>query len=95
MDVSCFACFEVGWNAACHQHLRETRGCVITRYEVSKVASKVYIASLTPANILSACKRCGSCLLNPNIIGDASIAPSLCFQPQNDTQLHLVLPNLK
>jgi hypothetical protein len=47
MDVSCFGPLEIGWNAACHQYLRESGGRIITRNEVSKIASKVFTATLT------------------------------------------------
>lgn len=51
LDVSCYGPFEMAWNAACHRHLRDSGGTVINRYDVCRLACKVYTATLTPANI--------------------------------------------
>ncbi|XP_053383877.1 uncharacterized protein LOC128550038 [Mercenaria mercenaria] len=85
MDVSCFGPFEVGWNAACHHHMRESGGRVVTRYEVGRIASKVYSSTLTPLNIQSAFRRCGIYPFDPDVINDKSIAPSLTFHPRPES----------
>ncbi|XP_060558398.1 uncharacterized protein LOC132718700 [Ruditapes philippinarum] len=77
-----YCTFEVGWNSACHQYLREYVCRVVTRYEVGKIASKVYTATLTPVNIQSAFKRCGFYPFNSDVVSDASIAHSLSFQTE-------------
>ena len=80
LDVSCYGPFEIAWNSACHSHLRESGGNTVSRYDICKIACKVYAAALSPANIQSAFKRCGIYPYNPSVISDSAIAPSLSFK---------------
>ena len=80
LDVSCFGPFEVAWNSACHTYLRENGGKVINRYDICKLACKVYTSTLTPNNVHAAFKKCGIFPFNPNVISDHATAPSLSFQ---------------
>ena len=82
-DVSCYGPFENAWNAACHQHIRLSGGIAVTRYDVCRIASKVYTAALSPVNIQSAFKRCGIYPFNDTVISDNIIAPSLSFAQVN------------
>jgi hypothetical protein len=79
LDVSCYGPFETAWNAACHKHLRESGGNIITRFDVCKIACKVYAATLSPSNIQAAFKKCGIYPYNPTVISDSLVAPSLSF----------------
>ena len=87
LDVSCYGPFEVAWNAACHKYLRESGENTITRYDVCKMACKVYTAAVSVANIQSAFKRCGIYPFNPSVIRDTVIAPSLSFQSSEPVEV--------
>ncbi|KAJ8304314.1 hypothetical protein KUTeg_017897 [Tegillarca granosa] len=79
LDVSVFGPFEVAWRSACHSHLRDTGGNIITRYDVCKIACSVYTKTLTPSNIQSAFKKSGIYPFDPSIIPDTALAPALSF----------------
>ncbi|XP_056006761.1 uncharacterized protein LOC130050562 [Ostrea edulis] len=79
LDVSCYGPFETAWNSACHRHLRESGGNVITRFDVCKIACKVYAATLTPSNIQVAFRKCGIYPYDPTVVSDSLVAPSLTF----------------
>ena len=87
LDVSCYGPFEVAWNAACHKYLRESGENTITRYDVCKMACKVYTAAVPVANIQSAFKGCGIYPFNPSVIRDTVIAPSLSFQSSEPVEV--------
>ena len=93
LDVSCYGPFEVAWNAACHNYLRESGGNTITRYDVCKIACKVYTAALSVANIQSAFKRCGIYPFNPSVICDTVIAPSLSFRSSEPVEVQQCPPS--
>ena len=82
LNVSCFGPMGTAWNAACHHHLRESRGTMVTRYDVCKLGCKAYAATLTPLNIQSAFKRCGVYPFDKTVVNDSDIAPSLSFPIQ-------------
>ena len=73
----CYGPFENAWNAALHQHLRTSGG--ITRYDVCKIACKVYSQTLTSMNIQSAFKTCGIFPFNDKVVTDSVVPPSLTF----------------
>ena len=50
LDISCFGPFEVSWNSTCHGYMRESGRRVINRYDVCRLACKVYSNTLTPSN---------------------------------------------
>ena len=77
IDVSCYGPFENAWNAALHQHLRVSGG--ITRYDVCKIACKLYSQTLTSMNIQSAFKTCGIFPFNDKVVTDSVVPPSLTF----------------
>ena len=79
LDVSCFGPFEVAWNSACHRHIRESGGQLVTRYDVCRLACKIYTTTLTANNILSAFKRCGIIPFNPHVVSDPMVAPANTF----------------
>jgi hypothetical protein len=90
LDVTCYGPFENAWNAACHMHLRESGGNVVTRYDVCRIACRVYMATLTPSNIQSAFRRCGIHPFNPDVISNSAIAPSLAFPKPGQAQTSTV-----
>ncbi|XP_052798487.1 uncharacterized protein LOC128230336 [Mya arenaria] len=79
LDVSCFGPLEMAWNALIHRYMRESGGCLVTRYEVARLASRVYSSTLTPSNIQSAFKKSGIYPFNRNVVPDHQIAPSTTF----------------
>lgn len=79
LDISCFGPFEVSWNSTCHNYMRESGGRVISRYDVCRLACKVYSSTLTPANIQAAFKKSGIYPFNQDVVNDSDIAPSLSF----------------
>ncbi|XP_053403259.1 uncharacterized protein LOC128558349 [Mercenaria mercenaria] len=85
LDVSCYGPFEIAWNHACHQHLRQSGGCLITRFDVCKIGCKAYTSSLSASNIQSAFKHCGVYPFNPNVVPDSALAPASVFRPAPDT----------
>lgn len=85
IDVSCFGPFEVAWNSACQKYMRESGGRVITKYDVCRLACKVYSSTLTVGNIVSAFKQCGIHPFNASAVSDSLVAPSLTFATQNAT----------
>ena len=80
LDVSCCGPFEIVSNSVCHSHLRDSGGNTVSRYDVCKIACKVYSAALSPVNIQSAFKRCGIYSYNLSVNSDSVIAPSLSFK---------------
>jgi hypothetical protein len=86
LDVSCFGPFEIAWNAACHRHMRESGGSIVTRYDVARLACKIYASTLTPSNIQSAFKRCGVFPFNRNAVSDLQVAPSTTFDRDQSGQ---------
>ncbi|XP_060602824.1 uncharacterized protein LOC132755901 [Ruditapes philippinarum] len=86
LDVSCFGPFEIAWNAACHRHMRESGGSIVTRYEVARLACKIYASTLTPSNIQSAFKRCGVFPFNRNAVSDLQVAPLTTFDRDQSGQ---------
>jgi hypothetical protein len=79
LDISCFGPLEKAWNSACHTHLRESGGRVLTRYDVCRIAWKVYLSTLNPSNIQVAFKKSGVFPFNPNVIAPESTASSTAF----------------
>ncbi|KAJ8299918.1 hypothetical protein KUTeg_021437 [Tegillarca granosa] len=69
----------LAWRSACHSHLRDIGGNIITRYDVCKIACSVYTKTLTPSNIQSAFKKSGIYPFDPSIIPDTALAPALSF----------------
>jgi hypothetical protein len=54
-------------------------GRVISRYDVCRLACKVYSSTLTPVNIQAAFKKSGIYPFNQDVVNDSGIAPSLSF----------------
>jgi hypothetical protein len=79
LDVGCFGPFEVAWNSACHSFPRVSGGKVITRYDVCRIACKIYASTLTPVNIQSSFRKCGIYPFDPTVIDESLLAPSLAF----------------
>lgn len=84
LDVGCYGPFEHAWNAACHSYMRESGGCVISRYDICEIACKVYTSTLTSANIQAAFKKSGVFPFNANVISADAVAPSASFQATSD-----------
>jgi len=85
LDISCFGPFEVSWNSTCHGYMRVSGGRVINRYDVCRLACKVYSNTLTPSNVQAAFKKSGIYPLNPDVVSDLDIAPSLSFPAANES----------
>ena len=79
LDVSCYGPLELAWNSACHKHLRESGGNVITRYDVCRIACRVYTSTLSASNIQAAFKKAGVFPFDPHVISPSSVAPSTAY----------------
>jgi hypothetical protein len=52
----------------------------VTRYDVCRIACKVYRNTLTPTKVQSAFRKCGIAPFKPNVANDCQIAPSTTFK---------------
>ena len=87
LDLSCFGPFEVAWNSACQKYMRESGGRMVTRYDVCRLACRVYTSTLNVSNITTAFRKCGLYPFNSEVISDSSIAPSLSFTIESNAPL--------
>ena len=79
LDVSCFGPFKSIYYAECGTWMRTHMGQVITRYEVSGLASKAYDRAMTPANIKSGFRKTGIFPLNENAVPKDVFLPAKEF----------------
>ncbi|CAC5360072.1 unnamed protein product [Mytilus coruscus] len=56
LDVACFGPMQKIYNKECQSYMRANIGQVVTGYEICSLASKAYLTSLTPSNLLSSFK---------------------------------------
>lgn len=57
LDVAVFAPFKRYYYSECAAYMKEHMGKIISRYEVAAIASKAYLKSMSPWNIVSAFKK--------------------------------------
>lgn len=89
LDVSCYGPLQLSWNSACHKHLRESGGKVITRYDVCRLACRAYTSTLSSSNIQAAFQKSGVFPFDPSMISPVATAPSLAFQhPSSNSTEH-------
>ena len=80
LDVSFFRPLKVYWSEACHTFMQENPGCVVTKYNFSKLFSKAWYKAIQPQNLISGFSKCGICPYN----SEAVKAPIYPTDSQND-----------
>lgn len=64
--------------------MRETGGCLVTRFQVARLACRVYGSTLTAINILSAFRKSGIYPFDRNVVSQQQFAPSTTFSRDCD-----------
>jgi hypothetical protein len=80
LDVSFFRPLKVYWSEACHTFMQENPGCVVTKYNFSKLFSKAWYKAIQPQNLIAGFSKCGICPYN----SEAIKAPIYPTDSQND-----------
>ena len=84
MDVSCFGTLVKTYNQDCQTFMRSHIGQVITRNDVCGIASKAYIKSLSPTNLIVALNRTGIHPFNPEAIDETILSPSVILKEKEN-----------
>ena len=79
MDVGCFGPFEKIYQQEAHKFMRQSVGRSVTRYDVCRLACKVYDVALSPQNLRSAFRKTGIYPVNPSSISEVKTLPSLVY----------------
>ena len=92
LDVACFGPFQRIFNNEIHKQLR-TSSCVITRYNLCEIASKVYSLALCAENLRSGFRKTGIFPLDSSVVDKhhflpAEILRSTPPEPENDIHMN-------
>ena len=87
-DVSFFHPLKVYWSEACHTLMQENLGCIVTKFNFSKLFSKAWFKAIQPQNLISGFSTCGICPFNPKAIK----APIYPTNSQNDEDNEMMDP---
>ena len=68
LDKGIFGLFKICWREICHEYLSAHPGCVITRYDFSKLFSKAWMKAMTMKNIRSGFTTTGIFPLSRNAV---------------------------
>ncbi|VDI79425.1 Hypothetical predicted protein [Mytilus galloprovincialis] len=79
-DVACFGLMQNTFIKECYSNMSANIGQIVTRYEMCSLASKAYLTSLTPSNLLSFFKRTGIHPFYPQAFDKSVLKPSEVLQ---------------
>ena len=85
LDVGVFKSFKVFFSKACSSYLSKHPGRVITTDMIASLVSSAYRSAFTPTNIIAGFRKTGVFPLNPGVIDDKMLSPSLAFNQQQQT----------
>ena len=68
LDVNFFHPLKVYWSEACHTFMQENPGCVVTKYNFSKLFSKAWYKAIQPQNLIAGFSKCGICPYNSEAV---------------------------
>ena len=77
LDVSFFHPLKVYWSEACHTFMQENPGCVVTKYQFSRLFSKAWYKAIQPQNLISGFTKTGIHPFNPNAISILPCPPGV------------------
>ena len=70
LDVGVFKSFKAAFSRACHKHVMERPGRVVTADIFASLVGEAWPLSITPLNIMSGFRKCGIQPFNPGEVGD-------------------------
>ena len=97
LDVGVFKSLKSHYSRECRKYLMDHPGQVITPHNIASLIGKAWPLALTPVNIMAGFKKGGAFPLNPGVVADRQVAPSLAVNPScnvtsTDTSLNLSDP---
>ena len=81
LDVGIFKSLKSHYNKECKKYVTAHPGRVITTEVIASLISKAWSLSFTPVNIEAGFRKSGAYPLNPGIIEDRKVVPSLAVSP--------------
>ena len=83
LDVGVFKSFKSHYNTECRKYMMAHPGRTITTDNIAALVGAAWSHSMTPMNIMAGFRKAGAYPLNPGVIEDRQIAPSLGVTPFN------------
>ena len=81
LDVGVFKSFKSHYNNECRKYLIAHPGRTIATENIAALVGMAWSQSLTPVNIMAGFRKAGAYPLNPGVISDRQVAPSLAVNP--------------
>ena len=92
LDIAVFKSVKSHYSSECRKYLLNHPGQVITTHNIASLIGKVWPLAFTPVNIMTGFKKAGAFPLNPGVVADHQVAPSLAVNPSckatSDTSLN-------
>ncbi len=92
LDVGVFKSLKAFYSKACKKYITDHPGRVITTDAIASLLAEAWPRSITPVNIMSGFKKCGTYPLNPGEIDDRDLSPSkatIVHSTSPSTDLHV------
>ena len=81
LDVGVFKSFKSHYNNECRKYMMAHPGRTITPENIAALVGAAWSHSMTPVNIMAGFRKAGAYPLNPGVIDDRQVAPSLAMRP--------------
>ena len=83
LDVGIFKSLKSHYNKECKKYMAAHPGQMVTTEVIASLIGRAWSLSFTPVNIMAGFRKSGAYPLNPGVIDDRQVAPSLAVNPCN------------
>ena len=86
LDVSFFRPLKVYWSEACHTYMQSNPGCVVTKYQFSKLFAEAWHKAIRPQNLMAGFAKTGVHPFDPGAIKAPTLPPGVDEDGPDDEQ---------